>query len=43
LDATDLTYLPVVLEIPIHAIICSDLRGSPGLKPIWLPPQTVSF
>jgi len=38
LDATDLAYLPVVLEIPIYAAIYSVLCAAPGLKPLWLPP-----
>ena len=34
LDATGLTYLPVILEIPIHATIYSVLCAAPGLKPL---------
>ena len=36
LDATDLAYLPVVLETPIYVAIYSVLCAAPGLKPIWL-------
>ena len=43
LDAVSFSYLPVVLEIPIYATIYSVLCAAPGLKPTWLPPQTVSF
>jgi hypothetical protein len=41
--AVNSTYLPVVLEIAGYAAIQSVLRAAPGLKPIWLSPQTVSF
>jgi hypothetical protein len=37
LDATDLAYLPVVLEITGYATIYSVLCAAPGLKPLWLP------
>ena len=42
LDATDLAYLPVVLEITGYATIYSVLCAAPGLKPIWLP-ETGAF
>jgi hypothetical protein len=42
LDATDLAYLPVVLEITGYAIIYSVLCAAPGLKPLWLP-ETGAF
>ena len=43
MDATDLAYLLVVLEITGYAIIYSVVCAAPGLKPIWLPPQTFRF
>ena len=42
LDATDLAYLLVVLEITGYAIIYSVLCDAPGLKPLWLP-ETGTF
>ena len=42
LDAIDLAYLPVVLEITGYATIYSVLCAAPGLKPIWLP-ETGAF
>ena len=42
LDATDLAYLLVVLEITGYAIIYSVLCAAPGLKPLWLP-ETGAF
>jgi hypothetical protein len=42
LDAADLAYLPVVLEITGYATIHSVLCAAPGLKPLWLP-ETGTF